>query len=46
MPDRLRIGVWLTRTDPYWVQINEAVHLRGQQLPVDLILLEATMEFG
>lgn len=46
MSDRPRIGVWLTRTDPYWVQINEAVYLRGQQLSADLIPLEATMEFA
>jgi signal transduction histidine kinase/AraC-like DNA-binding protein/ABC-type sugar transport system substrate-binding protein len=46
MSDRPRIGVWLIRTDPYWVQINEAVYLRGQQLPVDLIPLDAMMEFA
>ncbi len=46
MADFPRIGVWLTRTDPYWVQINEAVYLRGQQLPVDLIPLEAALEFA
>ncbi len=46
MPDRPRIGVWLTRTDPYWVQVSAAIDLYGQQLPVDLIPLEATMEFS
>lgn len=43
MPDRPRIGIWLTRTDPYWVQVNEAIHSRRQQLPVDLIPLEAVL---
>jgi len=39
-----RIGVWLIPTDPYWVQVNEAVHQRAQQLRVDLIPLEPTIE--
>lgn len=40
-----RIGLWISRSDPYWVQINEAIYLRGQQLPVELIPLEAPLEF-
>jgi signal transduction histidine kinase/AraC-like DNA-binding protein/ABC-type sugar transport system substrate-binding protein len=46
MADRPRIGVLLTRNDPYWVQVYEAVSLRGQQLSVDLISLEAILDFN
>lgn len=45
MPSRPRIGVWLIPTDPYWVQVNEAVHKHAQQLDLDLIPLESTIEF-
>lgn len=46
MADPVRIGLWITRTDPYWVQINEAMYGYSQQLPVELIPLEAALEFS
>ena len=41
-----RIGIWISPIDPYWVQISEAIYLRGQQLPVELVPLESTLEFA
>ncbi len=40
-----RIGIWILPIDPYWVQISEAIYLRGQQLPVELVPLESMLGF-
>jgi signal transduction histidine kinase/ABC-type sugar transport system substrate-binding protein/AraC-like DNA-binding protein len=46
MSDRPRIGVLLSRVDPYWVQVNESVNMRGQQIPVAIIPIEAEDGYG
>jgi signal transduction histidine kinase/AraC-like DNA-binding protein/ABC-type sugar transport system substrate-binding protein/DNA-binding response OmpR family regulator len=40
MRDALRIGTQIWPDDPFWVQVREAIHLRAEQLGVELVPIE------
>lgn len=42
MAQPLRIGLNLYSNDPFWIEVNEAVHQRCQQLGIDLIPIFAS----
>ena len=41
MPRRLRIGTQVWPDDPFWVQVQQAIRQRAEELDLDLVMVEA-----